>query len=383
MDGSLKILIVDENVACRRFLANALVGLDGVEVVDSAANGRIALAKLRQSTIDVVLFDVKGAIGDLIETLKRIASGYPDISVVLLGEEDAAAPDLIVKSLLIGALEYIRKPSPVGPDKQQAQEFRRLLSPLLGLLRTRRNLRAVQSGKPLPLGSSAAVALPRRENGITRPSSEPVQPQFSSLTPRRFDVVVIGISTGGPNALAEVIPRLPAEVGVPILLVQHMPAGMTTSLAGSLNTKSRLSVREATHGEEVLTNTVYLAPGGRHMLVIRESDNLGPGRRMIALSDSPPENSCRPAADVLFRSVAAAYDGNILAVIMTGMGNDGLAGLRIMKEKGCYCLTQTEETCTVYGMPRVVNNARLADEQVPLDRLATRIAELAGRGRPK
>lgn len=384
MDGLLKILIVDESAPSRKFLANALIGLDGVEAVDSVANGRVALIRLRQPTVDVILFDVMGTTGGLLETLAKIADNYPQISVVLMGEEDAVAPDLVVKSLQIGALEYIRKPSLGGDEITETKKFRRLFFPLLGLLHARRNIRAMKSGILVsPSVSPGAVALSHREIGIVRPPSESVSSRIASLIPRRFDLVVIGISTGGPKALAEVIPKLPADLGIPVLLVQHMPAGMTAPLADGLNMKSHLAVREAIHGEEVLPNTVYIAPGGRHMLVIRESGTKNFFRRIIALSDAPPENSCRPSVDVLFRSVAAAYNGNILAIIMTGMGNDGLAGIRIMKEQGCFCITQTEETCAIYGMPRVVNNAKLADERIRLDRLATRITELVCRGRRK
>jgi len=383
LDGLLRILIVDESVPGRKFLANALSGLDGVKAVDSVANGRIALTRLRQLSVDVILFDVMGTTGNLLETLEKIVDNYPQISVVLMGEEDAVAPDMVVKSFQIGALEYIRKPSLGGDEITETKKFRRLFFPLLGLLHARRNIRAMKSEIPPSPASPGAVALPQRKNGIVGSPSESVFPKIASLLPRRFDLIALGISTGGPNALAEVIPKLPADLGVPILLVQHMPAGMTAALADSLNMKSRLAVREAIHREEVLPNTVYIAPGGRHMLVIRETGVSNPFRRVIALSDSPPENSCRPSVDVLFRSVAAAYYGNILAIIMTGMGYDGLAGIRIMKEQGCYCLTQTEETCTVYGMPRVVNNAQLADERIRLDRLAARITELIGRGRGK
>jgi len=196
--------------------------------------------------------------------------------------------------------------------------------------------------------------------------------------PGRIDVVGIGVSTGGPNALAELIPRLPADLPVPILLVQHMPPVFTASLAEHLDQKSGLSVREARDGEQVLPGRVYIAPGGRHMVVRRLPDAEHP---IVGLNENPPENSCRPSVDVLFRSMAAQYDGNMLAVVMTGMGNDGCEGVRAMKRRGCLCLTQSEASCIVYGMPLSVDEAGLSDEQVPLDRLADRIVHLVRKGR--
>ncbi len=198
----------------------------------------------------------------------------------------------------------------------------------------------------------------------------------------RIDVVGIGISTGGPNALGELLPRLPADFPVPILLVQHMPPLFTASLAEYLDERSRVAVREARDGEPVLPGCVYLAPGGRHMVVRRLAGPDGEASSLvIGLNENPLENSCRPSVDVLFRSLAAHHDGNMLAVIMTGMGNDGCEGVRAMKRRGCLCLTQSEASCIVYGMPLAVDEAELSDEQVPLDQLADRITQLVRRNR--
>ena len=195
-------------------------------------------------------------------------------------------------------------------------------------------------------------------------------------------MVGIGVSTGGPNALAELIPRLPADFPVPILLVQHMPPLFTASLAETLDQKSKVTVREARDGETVAPGCVYIAPGGKHMVVRRLPDNKGGGSVVIiGLNENPLENSCQPSVDVLFRSLAAQYEGNMLAVVMTGMGNDGCDGVRAMKRRGCLCLTQSEASCIVYGMPLSVDEANLSDEQVPLDRLADRITYLVQKNR--
>jgi two-component system chemotaxis response regulator CheB len=168
---------------------------------------------------------------------------------------------------------------------------------------------------------------------------------------------------------------------VPILLVQHMPPLFTASLAQELDRKSQITVKEAVEGEPLRPGTVFIAPGGRHMIV-RSAEDVTPGSTgyVIGLNDDPPENSCRPAVDVLFRSIAAEYHGNVLAVVMTGMGSDGCEGVRAMQQKGCYCLTQSSASCVVYGMPLAVDEAGLSDESVPLHRLAAKIVSLVEEG---
>jgi two-component system chemotaxis response regulator CheB len=193
----------------------------------------------------------------------------------------------------------------------------------------------------------------------------------------RIEVVVIGVSTGGPNALAKVIPNLPANFNIPVLIVQHMPEFLTQHLAVNLDQKSILKVKEAVNGEELKPGNVYLAPGGKHMVVMqsKKSDKSQP-QKVILLNNDPPENSCRPSVDVLLMSIAASYNGNVLVVIMTGMGSDGMKGIKALKEKGGYCLSQTKDTCAVYGMPRSVDEAGLSDEKIPLENMAERIIAL-------
>jgi two-component system chemotaxis response regulator CheB len=181
--------------------------------------------------------------------------------------------------------------------------------------------------------------------------------------------------------LVELIPMLPSDLDVPVLVVQHMPPLFTASLAEHLSRKSRIIVREAVDGESITPGKVLIAPGGKHMVVRSRSDAAsGKQERFVGLNEEAPENSCRPSVDVLFRSMAAHYGGNMLAVIMTGMGSDGCEGVRAMKRRGCHCLTQSEDTCVVYGMPLAVDEAGLSDERVPLELLATRITRLVKGG---
>ncbi|MDD5676040.1 MAG: CheB methylesterase domain-containing protein, partial [Chitinivibrionales bacterium] len=184
--------------------------------------------------------------------------------------------------------------------------------------------------------------------------------------PGFFSVCLIGVSTGGPEALSKLIPLLRGPFNVPILCVQHMPPMFTKSLAESLAKKSKLAVSEGQDGEIIKPGAMYIAPGGRHMVVRRSEADM-----IIGLNDEPPENSCRPSVDVLFRSAAAAYgDRGVLAIVLTGMGSDGCSGVRALKRHPCLCLTQTEQTCVVYGMPRAVDEAGLSDKSLSLEAIA-------------
>jgi two-component system chemotaxis response regulator CheB len=194
------------------------------------------------------------------------------------------------------------------------------------------------------------------------------------------EVLLIGSSTGGPQALAKLIPALPADLGIPVLVVQHMPPVFTASLAESLNRVSRLRVVEASDNQMITSNMVYVAPGGRHMRVRVEPLT---GEKRIVLSDEAPVNSVRPAVDVLLLSAAQAYGGSTISVILTGMGEDGCEGVRALRTLGGFTLTQSATTCVVYGMPRVVEQSGLSDESVPLENMANRIATMIRKRNPR
>jgi two-component system chemotaxis response regulator CheB len=193
----------------------------------------------------------------------------------------------------------------------------------------------------------------------------------------KAEIVAIGISTGGPNALAKMLPMLPKDIGVPILIVQHMPPMFTQSLANSLSNKCAVAVREARQGEPILSNTVYIAPGGKQMKIVAGADGKS---RVIKITDDPPENSCKPSVDYLFRSVAHHYVGRATGVIMTGMGSDGTDGLKLMKQNGATIIAQNESTCVVYGMPREAAETGLADAVLPLHQIADMIVKTVRMG---
>jgi len=374
-DHRLRVLIVDDTIVYRRILSEVVEALGEAVVVGTAPHGRLALAKLEQTTADLVLLDVEMPEMDGFETLKEIRRRHPETQVVMVSGANLSAADNTMRCLEQGALDFLHKPE--GADAEAGrQELKDKLRPLLRLVQTRINLhRGTAARTSVPAGAPPGHAIP------PHPSAQAVPPApragRMAPVPERIDVVGIGVSTGGPNALAELIPHLPADFPVPVLLVQHMPPLFTASLAEHLDQKSQVAVREARDGEPVLPGHVYIAPGGRHMVVRRLPD----GGLIIGLNDNPLENSCRPSVDVLFRSLAAQFDGNLLAVVMTGMGSDGCEGVRAMKRRGCRVLTQSEASCIVYGMPLAVDEADLSDEQVPLDRLADRITRLARKNR--
>jgi len=306
---------------------------------------------------------------DGLKTLEVIRERFPEVGVIMISGANTSAAGTTIRALERGAIDFVPKPEGADPEESQrqlAQHIKRLVQ----LFQTRRALR--------PGRRNVVERPPAATRAPERPVPSPPAPvpraapeRYAGKRPTRIELVVIGVSTGGPNALKEVVPRLKADLNVPVLIVQHMPPVFTASLAESLGRKSVLPVREAQEGEAVLPNTVLIAPGGKHM-VIRQDPSRGDGH-IVALNENPPEQNCRPSVNVLFRSASTYFGGKILAVVMTGMGEDGCEGVRAMKRQGCICLTQEESTCVVYGMPRAVDEAGLSDASVPLDQMAERI----------
>jgi two-component system, chemotaxis family, protein-glutamate methylesterase/glutaminase len=378
-EEKLKILVTDAEPDSGGLISRIAADISGTDVLDIAVNGRIALAKLRRFPSDLVLLDL--AIPDMkpIDVIWKIRKSCSDTQVILLCSRIETRVDEIVEALEAGAIDFM--PKPVSSNENSIREFRLRLMTIIGLLRSRRNFRmAEHRNRPQRVTTFndsavtvAAADIFRKRPDFFIPDQEVCKPAGNSVLPVRIDAVAIAVSTGGPNALARVIPLLPGDIGVPLLIVQHIPSLFTATLANSLNSKSAIRVKEAAEGEYVMPNIAYIAPGGRHLLIRKEKSGTSPARRYIRLNDDPPENSVRPSADVLFRSLAESYSGTVMPVIMTGMGCDGMKGVLSLKAKGCYCLSQTAETCTVYGMPRSVDEAGLSDERVPLGQIAARI----------
>lgn len=361
MSGPLRILIVDDSITYRSIMNTVLDAINGVTVISTASNGKSALLKLEQNEIDIVLLDIEMPEMDGLQTLQEITRLHPGVGVVMVSGTNRSSADITIQALQLGALDFIPKPD-YDSVEQNIATLRQRLVPIFETFEGKHGTPTVKLTAP----AEPVVSSRPEPATITPPPSSP------NLGTFKADVIAIGVSTGGPNALIELIPNLPSNLGVPILLVQHMPPVFTASLASNLDKKSPLTVKEGAEGDVVQPNTVYIAPGGKHM-VVREDG----GMKKLFMNEDPPENSCRPAVDVLFRSIADVYGTNVLCVIMTGMGNDGALGVQKIKTRpGNVCLTQTADTCVVYGMPRAADEMNLSDERVPLNQLAARITSL-------
>lgn len=379
MADSLKLLIVDDTVTYRQILSSAVEGIEGVEVMGTASNGKIALSRIALSPPDLVLLDISMPVMDGLETLKEIRENYTDIDVVMVSGIDRGNANLTMRALNLGALDFIAKPQGVSPE-ESLSILRKSLGSIISLVKTRKYSRMA---KRASTGQGNRTETPKPGPAPVQRFRSVYEPSVTAATepsPRRFtgkiQAVGIGVSTGGPNALSKLIPAIEGNLRVPILAVQHMPPTFTASLAERLDRDSQIEVKEAQEGDVVAKGKMYLAPGGSHLVVRREST----GRETLGIVDSPPVNSCRPSVDVLFRSMAMVYGGSLLTVILTGMGRDGAAGVSAIRRRGGYSVVQDEATSVVWGMPQAVAEAQDADEVLPLDKIAQRIMEIVGRG---
>jgi two-component system chemotaxis response regulator CheB len=340
----IRVLVVDDSVVIRKLLSDTLSSDPALEVVGVASDGRIALAKIPLLKPDLITLDIEMPVMNGLETLAAVRKLYPKLPVIMfstLTEHGAAAT---LDALSLGASDYATKPSNSGSMAVAVEAVHHELIPKI------KALCGVATLKITPL----ARACPALKTQL----------QFKP----RIEVVAIGTSTGGPNALAEVVPRIQKDFPVPIVVVQHMPPIFTRLLAERLASRSAIPVEEGTEGVTLSPGRAWIAPGNFHMKVIRA----GLGRR-LSLSQAPPENFCRPAVDVLFRSVALAYGANVLAVVMTGMGSDGALGAQDIRDAGGDVIIQDEASSVVWGMPGLVHASGLDDAAYPLDRLAIEI----------
>ncbi|HET6279685.1 MAG TPA: chemotaxis response regulator protein-glutamate methylesterase [Polyangia bacterium] len=353
--GKIRVLVVDDSVVVRRLLSDGIARDPALEVVGTASHGGIALKKLPALNPDVVTMDIEMPEMDGLTALAEIRKTDRKLPVVMVSSLTERGAVATLDALALGATDYVTKPSAVAGAAGQEAMLAELIAKLKAF-----------GGRHL--GTGNRFATPAR---AARPSS-----LASGGARRRIDVVAIGISTGGPNALAAMIPQIPAGFPVPIVIVQHMPPLFTKLLADRLAARAVIAVKEGAAGDRLQPGTAYIAPGNHHMLVRR----VGPSATIV-LEQGPPENSCRPAADVLFRSVADVYGAGVLAVVMTGMGQDGLAGSGIIRDRGGQVLVQDEESSVVWGMPGFVVEAGLADEVLSLEALAPAIVRRAAFGR--
>ena len=348
MDRVLRVVVVDDSAYVRKVVREILSRSPFLEVVGTARDGREALDLVAELNPDVVTCDLNmpelDGVGFVREQMLR--RPVPIIIMSVANETAEAA----LEALDAGAVDFVQKPTALASEK-----IFQVSAELIEKVKAAGQISINRVAPSTPLSVAKA--------------GEPA-PQIAGS--HSVDVVVIGISTGGPQALKVLIPQLPADFPVPVVMVMHMPVGYTEMYAAKLNDVSNLEVSEAAEGDEVKTGRVFLAPAGRHLFVRREAD----GRVVIHLSAKPFDTLHKPSVDVMFQSVADVYGGRVLGIVMTGMGSDGRQGAAWIKAQGGLVFTEAESSCVVYGMPCVVNEAGLSDKSVALEDMARSIREV-------
>lgn len=348
----IRVLIVDDSVVIRRLVSHVLEEASDMCITGVAANGRIAIEKIRESEPDVVTLDIEMPEMNGLDALRIIRREHPRVRVVMFSTLTDRGGAVTLEALSLGADDYVAKASNAGGLDRSLASLRDELIPKIRQFFTpieppAKLLPPPRAAAPLP------VVAPPPPRGVSRESAA---------------VVGIGVSTGGPTALAQLLPCIPAHFPVPILIVQHMPPLFTRLLSERLNALCALAVHEAVDGEPLDTPKVLIAPGNFHMRV-----DYHPTGSLVRLDQAPPLNSCRPSVDALFESLATAFGPAALGVIMTGMGQDGLVGARALRAKGASILAQDERSSVVWGMAGSVVAAGLANETLPLEFLAKAI----------
>ena len=346
---TLRILIADDVASLRRLLSRALEVHADFEVVGTVPIGPLALEKAARLLPDLIILGLPDGESQLIETLKALRLALPTRPVLIASPAARCGAPLTLDALAHGASAYVTLPEAPGEaDAATLDAIRRAILPKIEAL------------TPTRRGGGASQAPGARDQRLAAGGKDVCE------------VLTIGASTGGPNVLTALVGKFPADFPIPILIVQHMPASFTRSLAERLDAACAIEVREAVAGEVPRPGTVRVAPGDRHLALERDGDVV-----RIALNQGPPENSCRPSVDVLFRSASTAYDGHVLAVVLTGMGCDGLRGCREIRAQGGAVLVQDEATSVVWGMPGAAYEVGAVESLHPLTAIAAKIMSLA------
>ena len=384
---NIEVLICDDSALIRNLATRIVDGIEGLHVAATAMNGQFALDKIPLVKPDVIVLDIEMPVMNGVEFLKECKKRGWDIPVIILSSLATEGATVTMECLELGACDFITKPGgAISTDLSAVSEH------LVELLASYGCAYARAHGKNThdpdyflhQIKMREAERFVAEKKGIASSGNPAVAPALWSsekskepavIVPiregGRIEVVAIGVSTGGPNALRDVFKDIDVRFPLPILVVQHMPAGFTAEFANSLDRICPLDVTEAKDGEVVVPAHIYIAPGNYHIYVARQGAD-----SVIKLSQDPPRNGHRPSADYLFESVAKVYQNHALGVIMTGMGRDGAAQLAEMRKQGAWTLGQDEASSIVYGMPKVAWELGAVQEQVPLDRMAAKINEL-------
>ena len=355
----IRVMIVDDSSVVRRAVTDALSTDPGISVVGTASNGKIALQRIMQWNPEVLILDLEMPESDGFELLRALRADFPNIRTIMFSSATQKGASQTIEALSLGASDYVAKPTGDQPGgyseavKQVATEL-------------------VPKVKQFRPPTAAAMKILQKQG---KPIEELTVDRALRMVNQSFGIVAIGVSTGGPAALSKFIPELSRTFPVPIVIVQHMPPVFTRMLAERLNQGGAIRVVEGEDGMALEPGVVYIAPGNYHMTV-RERE----GKGILAMNQEPPVNYCRPSVDVLFRSVAEVYGAEALGIIMTGMGQDGLNGIRAMKAKGAVIFAQDQASSVVWGMPSFVVREGLADCVLPLDQMRAAIEGCVQKG---
>ena len=344
-DERLRIIVVDDSALYRQMISNVLRDIESVEVIAVAKNGPEALDKMAELKPDVITLDYEMPGLNGIQVLKRMKRRGVQAKAIMVSSYTAEGAKVTTDALLEGAFDFIRKPTASAPDLTRSELQVALLEKLASIRES------ITDTAALPEGHSA------NKQGT-----------------KRCDAVVIGASTGGPRALRQVLSRIPGTLSLPLIVVQHMPMNFTGALARRLNEACELEVIETSDATRIRPGAVYIAAGGKHTKLVRRNQVVS-----TRLTDDPRENSCRPAVDYTLRSVADVYDGHVCSIILTGMGRDGLRSCQLVRDRGGTVIAQHPSDCVVYGMPKAIITANLADQVLRLSEIPDAIVRLANR----
>jgi len=371
-DPVIKVLVVDDSAVIRGMVKRMVEGENDIDVVSSASNGEQAISKLKETPVDVIVLDIEMPVMDGLTALPKLLEVDPGARILMSSTLTLANAEVSIRALELGATDYIPKPTSVGAMGTASDFKSELINKIriIGRARlTRRNLRA----QPQPVaGRSAppsAAASPRKSllsvDFTLRPATSKIRPE----------IIAIGSSTGGPKALFDVLKNIRSDVTVPIIVTQHMPPNFTAILARHIQEACGRPCTEGKDGESLMPGRIYVAPGGYHMTV----DGNGT-QKVLRINEDPPENFCRPAVDPMFRSVANIFGNRALAVILTGMGNDGAKGGKVIVDAGGTVIAQDENTSVVWGMPGAAAAAGICSAVLPLDQIPTYISDFLLKG---
>lgn len=380
MMRKIRVLVVDDSVVVRRVVMDELAAQPDIDVVGAAASGRTALEKLPQLEPDLVILDIEMPEMDGLTALTEMRRTHPRLPIIMFSSLTELGAAATLDALSRGASDFFAKPRSSGSLDDSRRVIRKELLPAIRALCARLVGADLNKVAATPTGGMSSAVGDGAKAASARPSGSPpsssTSPSQASARLGRIELVAIGASTGGPNALADLFSALPRDFPVPLLVVQHMPPMFTRLLADRLTKISPIPTTEAESGMELAPGRALIAPGDHHLILRRD------GVRMRAVvNQEPPENSCRPAVDPLFRSVAELYGRHVLAVVLTGMGQDGLRGCEAIRAASGQILAQDEATSVVWGMPGAVSRAGLADAVLPLSEIAQEIVRRTRLGR--